>query len=152
MMKKSAFIILLVIAGCGKKEPPIESHLTFPDPPSVVTEVIRPDLNLPDSLGGTNARGWIDIITKMNVKGRLLQYEIGKIKISLDTSEPKTIYSIYDGVTSDAAKAAMKRYLPWVDLYLEKAKFKIKYDTSYYKFSPQDTLFGAVIIKVNANK
>jgi hypothetical protein len=150
IMKKVYIILLFIVLGCGRQEQQSHKNVIFRDPSLVITEVIHPDFGLPDSLGGKKAKGWIDIISGMNIHGELLSHRVSKIKISYDTSEPKTIYSIYDGITSEAAQAEMTRYEPWVSTYLVKARFKIKYDTSNYRFSPQDTLWGGVTIWLNS--
>jgi hypothetical protein len=145
-MRKYFVLLLLFLIACEKKEPLKVVHLSFPDPPLVTVKMMNPDLNLPDSLGGKSARGFIAITSEFTVEGKLLQYEITKIKISYDTTAPITIYSIYDSVTSNEAIAKMRRYAPWVDMYLNKATFKIHYDTNYHKFSPKDTLTGGATI------
>ncbi len=118
----------------------------------VSMEAIQPDIPLPDSLGGREAKGQIDILTTTSVQGELLGYEIAKIKISFNGAAPVILYSLFDEVTSEKAKADRNKYAPWVASYLTQVKFKTEYDTNYYKFSQTDTLHGGMTIELGPPK
>ncbi len=148
-MKISAISILVFLAlvSCTRPNQQPQVHLVG-CAPTISLRTVRPEISLPDSLGGPQAHGQIILLATTTFNGKLLDYRIAKIKIAFHGVGPTILYSLFDDITSESATVQRDRYAPWIATYLTMAHFKVTYDTSYYKVLPTDTLQGGITIQL----
>ena len=127
--------------------------MTFPDPsiPQFVQDWTRPKMQLPDSLGGPNIRGFLDVDACLTKAGTVSSFQIQKIVIYNADSTRRIIYSVFDSATSPQNIADMSRYVAWTEKYLRKCTFKV--DTSLFESNnSHGTVNVMLLVRLNENK
>ena len=147
-MRTLAFVIAsMLILGCRRTEIK-QSTPIIPHPPVLTSKFEHAPFQLPDSLGGSHIHGLIYVTTDFTIGGRLVGFKVDKIKIAQQGSDPKTIYSVFDNVTSPEAEQQKVRFVPWVEAYLKESVITFSNHPSKSLAKTEDTVLVGVTIRL----
>jgi len=125
-----SLIFLFGICSCkmighqdsGKKEK--YGPIDVPDSRWRVGDLIPPNLEVPDSLGGNRLTGFIALAISVHKSGKLLGYKIRMIEVTIDTTKPTIVYSSVRS-RSTQGDSLLRVFTPWIDKYYNDIKFTI---------------------------
>lgn len=113
-----------------------------------VGNFVYPQINIPDSLGGTKLKGYINILVYVCKEGEKVGFEITKIYLTKSTRKNAKEY-FYMQITHEG-DSLLTLFTPWVRTFYDSLKFIVKRNSLSFKV--QDTLSTLQTILFNRER
>jgi hypothetical protein len=81
----------------------------------------KPDIQLPDNLGGRNLNGFATIVLTIDSSETILSYEVIKFKVTDKHNKIKINFNL----TSKKHEAKIRKYKNWFDSYIKEIKITV---------------------------